>query len=398
MPKLVEIEGIDEAGRVGDRIFVVRLGVPLPSESTVMLQNLEHFDNLLVRHSDLQGRDATNLLAYVRDLLDNPHLSSTIFILREKTQLRLLRELMRLQGESHFAHRKTLIQIIRGEDYRPEDLSNAITDLSVLEREPVHVESFVKAFAVRKVTMTLETQSPLLRDPRQIDRLIVIQVDGGFPFVFWWKDLIDSGLLPKMKRGAVFFAGITNADGHYPLVSAAGAVASVLHKYPQYSHLYPIRELEIENDSELPDESFYRGHVSSLTRPTFQFRMLLIGDIGDTLRSLLPYAFHKAQRTKTWEPFKIEESVEDFLHAYGPGGPDNTIGVYGALKTPADKAGVKLLREESYPCYHTSELKSSVEGLFEDLTGEIELLPSEKRGTMQLKLSALREKCEKELK
>jgi hypothetical protein len=398
LPKLVEIEGIDEAGRVGDRIFVVRLGVPLPSESTILLQNLEHFDNLLVRHSDLQGRDATNLLKYARDLLDNPHISSTIFVLRESTQLRLLRELMRLQAENQFVHRKTLIQIIKREDYRPEDLSSVITDLSVLEKEPVYVESFVKAFAIRKITMKLETLSPLLRDPRQIDRLIVVQVDGGFPFVFWWKDLIDSGVLSKMKRGTVFFAGITNADGHYPLVSAAGAVASILHKYPQYSHLYPTRELEIENDSELPDQSFYRGHITSLTRPTFQFRMLLIGDIGDTLRSLLPYAFHKAQRTKTWEAFKIEKSVEDFLATYGAGGPENTIGVYGALNTPADKDGVKLLRDEGYPCYHTSDLRSSVEGLFDDLAGEIELLPSERRSTIQLKLTALREKCKKELK
>lgn len=396
-PKLVEIEGIDEAGRVGERILFVRLGVPLPSESSVLLQNLQHFDNLIVRHEDLKGKDEGTLLRYAKEVLDNPQISFTIFVLREATQLKLLRQLMHLQGDACFLHRKTLIQIIRGEQYETTRLSEAISDLAVFENEPVHVESFLKAFAIRKIVMKLETMSPLLRDPRDLDRLLVIQVDGGFPFVFWWKNLVDSGVCPKLRRGSVLFSGITAGDAHYPVVSTAGAVASILRKCPQHSYLYPTRELEIEDDSELPTQDFYRGHVSSLTRPTFQARMLLIGDIGSTVACLLPYALHRTDRSRTWEVFPIEKSVEDFLHAYGPGGPDNTIAVYGALKTQADKEGLKFLREEGYTCNHTTELKSCLQELFGDLSNDADLLPSKTKSTIQGKLDKLKHACEAEL-
>jgi hypothetical protein len=395
-PKLIEINGIDEAGRVGERIYLARIGVPIPSELSILLENLKHFGNLLIGHNDLKGRDEGSLVKYVRDILDNSAISHSLYVLREETQLKILRQLMKLQGESYFLHRKTLINIIQGEEYDNAQLSKTISDLSVLQNEPPYVESFVKAFAIREIVANLDTQSPLLRDNRPIDRLIVIQIDGGFPFVFWWRDDIDSGRLAKLTIGKVFFSGITSGDAYYPTISTAGAIASIIQKHPTYSHLFPIRELEC--NPELLDAGYYQRHLDSFTRPFFQFRMLLIGEIGDSLRRMLPFALHRTDRSKTWEPFQIEKSVPNFLDNYGAGGPDNTIGVYGRLRGNVDKEGVKLLKDEGYNCHHVSELQGSVMKLFDDLSSEISLLPSTTREGLLVKLTKLKETCSAEMK
>jgi hypothetical protein len=396
-PKLVEINGIDEAGRIGERIYIVRLGVPLPSESSILLLNLKHFGNIVVEHSDLIGKDDRSLLSYAREVLDIPNISHTILALREGLQLKLLRQLMRLQSDSYFLYRKNLLNVIKRTPYDEAELSRLISDLSVFKNEPAYAESFTKAFAIRSMVMKLGTQSSLLRDSREgIDKLLVIQVDGGFPFVFWWKDDLDNGRIPKLARGACNFAGITSRDKCYPIVSASGAVASILRKFPQHTHFFPIDE--IDEDVELPNEDYYQGHMISFTRPTFRHRMLIIGEVGSRLRSLIPYALHRSDRSRTWEPFHIQKSVPNFFHDYGEGGPDNTIGVYGTLGGTADKDDVKFLRENDYPCYHVSELQKSIVSLFDDLASEIDLYPSNARPSLQVKLSKLKETSASESK
>jgi len=76
MPTLVEINGLDEGGRIVDDLIFVRVAVPITSELQLLLRNISHFEKIIVRKEDLKGREEKNLSAYVRDMVDDPTIIS----------------------------------------------------------------------------------------------------------------------------------------------------------------------------------------------------------------------------------------------------------------------------------------------------------------------------------
>ena len=113
MPTLVEINGIDEAGRLGEDIYFVRVGVRIDEEVQLLLRNLDHFGKLFVRKEDLFGREEKNLQKYLRDSLDDPCSAVSVFRMDVNVQMKLLREYLRFQSEDIFKARGGLNWCIR---------------------------------------------------------------------------------------------------------------------------------------------------------------------------------------------------------------------------------------------------------------------------------------------
>jgi len=387
----VEIDGIDEAGRIGETIFFVRVGVPLPAENRILLHNLDHFDKLIVDQSDLKGRSSQNLFRYVKRVIDDPSISMSIFAMRSECQLRLLRRLWKFESDKLFKFRKRLIDAYESEDIT--GLSEAIGHLEIFENPSVYAESFVKGFGIQEITRRLDVESRLFLLKSAMERLLVVQVDGGYPFAFWWKSFLESPDLKNIKRGNTFFTGLTSGDRYYPVISAAGTIASVFRYHAPPLTFYGVHEIECPANEDLPNEDFCSHHASALSKPIYQYRMLLLGSMHQTIRSLMPYAIHREDRRKTYEVFSIERSAEDFLKNFG-GKPDSTVVLYGDLTSEGQRENLRFLKESGYECFHTSDKKSNLESLFGNLEEQIDVAPTDKRKELLAKVQRIRAECE----
>ncbi len=399
MPTLVEINGLDEAGRVGETIWLVRVGVRIDTEIQILLRNLEHFGKLIVRKSDLYGREPKNLMKYVRDTIDDPAFDVSIFRMRPQTQLRVMREYFGFLCDDMFRARKVLIDALKpgqSDQTSPEKnqgwseeamvespIWGVTNSLKRFERHPFLCESIVKSYGMMTITARLDHTSGLFRVPLGpgAKLMLVVQIDGGYPFAFWWPKLVMSPLLSNMKKKNTHISGVSQGDGYYPTLSAAGAIANILDRCPQRVSFLPTRELTYDDNFPV-DRELYDGHTLALVRPTFENRIVFVGKFHPDLISCLPYCIHRANRRKTYEPFHIEISSESFFNKYGYGKPENTIVIFGKLSSSQNKKDAWYCKSKGYQWKHVADLRKDFESLCTDVESEIDLLHKEKKAKL----------------
>lgn len=106
MPTLVEINGLDEAGQVGDSIFFVRVAVGLPNEQHIILRNIEYFDSLIATKDRLRGYEPSTLFKYFLAFQNDPTVDVTIFKMFPDVQLKLIKELSMLTAQDMYDVKK----------------------------------------------------------------------------------------------------------------------------------------------------------------------------------------------------------------------------------------------------------------------------------------------------
>lgn len=410
MPTLVEINGLDEAGKVGETIWFVRLGVRIDSELQILLRNLEHFDKLIVRKSDLFGREEKNLMKYARDVIDDPILNISIFRMQLQTQIQVLKEYFGFLCNEMFKARKILIDGLKlaemsqtvltqkaneSEETPPQNpMWQVVETLQRFEHHPYLCESLVKSYGMMNLTARLDRISDLFKTSLGLGtkRMLVTQIDGGYPFAFWWQKLVRSSHLSNIKKKNVYITGVSHGDCYYPTLSVAGAIAFILNRYPHRASFLPIHEM-VYDDRFPMDAEFYDGHTKALNRPTFVNRMIFLGIISPDLMTCLPYCLHRLDRRRTYEPFHIEISSESFFGRYGSGKPENTVVILGKLNTAKHRADVWSCKSKGYECKHLADLKDGFESLCTDISDEIDLLHKEKRAKLSGKFENIRKKC-----
>lgn len=71
MSSNIEINGIDEAGRIGENILFTKASVDRDFEIHLFLTNLSYFNKLIPNKDDIKGYDAKTVIKYTRDIIDN---------------------------------------------------------------------------------------------------------------------------------------------------------------------------------------------------------------------------------------------------------------------------------------------------------------------------------------
>jgi hypothetical protein len=405
LPTLIEINGIDEGGKIGEDIYFVRVGVRIDEEIQLLIRNLDHFGKLIVGKQDLFEREEKNLQKFLRDTFDDPCANVDIFRMSIQTQIQVLKAYLEQMNADMFKARGVLIgsfkSIISGEeshDTAEEDIWQVTKSLKIFEQFPFLYESAVKAYGMQAVTGKLDYISDLFRTTLVAGsrHMLVVQIDGGYPFTFWWHRFLESPKLHNMKRGNVHFAGITQGDSYYPTVSTAGTLAYIINKYPQRAFYLPVSEIKYNEEFPI-NEEYYHIHANSIIAPAFQDRLLMIGAIDDELRSILPYCIHKADRRKNYEPFKIESGVRGFFERFGYGNSDNTTVLLGRLTNTQQKDDVKFCKERGLTCSHITDAKKHVSNFFSDMDDEIDLLPKDKKAKLTGDFEPIKKKCLDEL-
>jgi len=284
-------------------------------------------------------------------------------------------------------------------------IQNVLNSLNRFKRKTIYAESFVKAFGMKKIVEDIGKF--YLRKYKSVEILsgdsgprIIVRIDGGFPFAFWWKDVLDdaeSGLV----KGKCLISGITNGDSYYPMMATAGTISNLLRMHPEIHYLFPIKELDAQRVRSGDEDfhTFYRAHSYSLSRPIYQNRILIIGKINDQLACCIPYLFHIQEAyKKTFETFAISGEVENFLRDFGHGAKEDTNIVVGKMTSLLDKKNLKYCKDKEYPIKYLSDFQPTFNDLSNKLHSEIELAPSGKRHSLEAKLTRLDSVCKTEMK
>jgi len=399
----VNINGLDESGKIGEDIIFSRISVEKDFELHLMLNNLSCFNKLIPNKNDVSGYDVKSLIRYARDIIESAVFKTSIYKMRCEAQVFLLRLLYRYLSEDLFRLRGEILDLFNRKNWGV--IQTALNSLNRFKRKWIFAESFVKAFGMKMIVEDIGRF--YLRRYESVENLssdsgprVIVQIDGGFPFTFWWKDLLDdaeSGLI----KGKCLITGITNGDKYYPTIATAGTISNILHLHPEIHYLFPIKEIETQRVESKEEDlfDFYRNHSFSLSRPIYQNRILIIGKIIDEIACCVPYLFHiQVGRTKTFETFSISGSIENFLRDFGHGTKEDTNIVVGQMTTTLDRQNLQYSKEKGYPIKHLSDFQTPFNDLASKLHSEIELAPSGKRHSLEGKISSLESICKRELK
>ena len=115
MPKFIEINGIDEAGSVGEPIIFCRINVSIKNEIQLFLRNLNHFGTLMPNKMKLRGFDPSNLLKYVTGLIEDPTLRVELYRMPPEVQLKLVYSLAMQTAIELQGNRAELVNIFDNE-------------------------------------------------------------------------------------------------------------------------------------------------------------------------------------------------------------------------------------------------------------------------------------------
>jgi len=390
----IEINGLDESGSVGETILFVRVGTGLLNESQIFLRNIDFFNSLIASKNILKGYDSSTLLKYVLSFIEDPSFDVTIFRIFPEAQLKILRSFSILTAKDLYSIRGTFVKLFdskgnlaKVDRKMVKEISEATNKLKRFRKPEYWLDSFVKSYGMMLATLKLADM--LKTKPGFTSYFWVIQADGGYPFVFWWRDVI--GKKKHFKKGTFVISGVSNGDRYYPVISTAGIIAASLLRNIDKLHGFPVYPLKYNDDFDVAH--FYESHSKAIEIPTFQHRVLFIGKIPENLRACIPYLIHKRDRHKTYEPFHVGTSMKWFFKKYSPGKPENTIIVYGGELSQKDKENIDFCREKKYPVFHISEFKKDFQKLLNELNTEIQYFPENKKQRLSTRLKNIEQDC-----
>jgi hypothetical protein len=239
------------------------------------------------------------------------------------------------------------------------------------ERTPYRMESFIKSYGFRMIVEDLQQSSPVLKDRSITDYRVISHVDGGFPFVFWWRTFLT--YQPPNSRFSLQktpIYGVTKGDEYYPATSMAGNIAYISSSIPGIVYPHNIKDLPEMDSTKLND--FYNLFNQTTDVPTFQKRVLFIGSLYQDFQYLIPFILHLGDNYRfVYEPFRLSwksgGTLNSFYRTFGRY-PENDIIVIGPCKRPEDKEIAKECANLDLDCQNASDLL----GVYNDLLDKIE--------------------------
>jgi hypothetical protein len=333
----IELNGYDETGTVGRNLRFVRVGLNSVNELRPFVYNLLHFGTITASKRFLSGQTEARKTAYVRMILADPSIQVSQYAFTTDHQIDVLRQFVLLEGIELFRRRQPIVVAIQQGNERAA-LEGIATYLRRYERSPFWLESFVKSYGFRMVVGDLVHSSKVLRNPKFSDFQILSYVDGGFPFVFWWRSFLSSapmGSRFSQDRTPVF--GITKGDEYYPVTSMAGNLAYITNTVPGMIYPHNIAELPRMDRADL--NQFYAEYSTRVSTPTFLKRALFLGDIPPSLQYTIPFIMHRNSGYRyIYEPFRLEpgRSLHTFYRAFGYY-PQNDVVIVGKMRGEPEK-------------------------------------------------------------
>lgn len=367
---IIEVNGYDETGIIGKHLRFVRIGMSNENNLRPYVYNLLHFRSVSATKRFLGGISDSIKIDYVKKVMNDPAISMTQYLFSTDHQIDVLRQFTLLEEKSLYAKRGELIYDLRSAgDHRPflEDLA---IFLKRYERAPYWMESFMKSYGFRMIIEDLRKTSSVLSDRKISDYRVVSYVDGGFPFVFWWRrflELQDPNSRFSLQKTPIY--GVTKGDEYYPATSMAGNIAFITSTVSGMVYPQNVTDLPRMNLQQLNE--FYDLFSQKTSIPTFQKRVLFVGSLHRDFQYLIPYVLHVNDDFEhVYEPFRLtwkeDGTLKAFYRTFGRY-PQNDVVIIGGIRSEEDKKIIEECKHTGLDCRPAQEFL----GLYRDLLDEI---------------------------
>ena len=312
---LVEINGFDESGSIGEPIKFVRVGMNKEDELKPFIYNLLHFGKLNLTKAVLKERGISTKRRFIKDVFSDISFSINEYVMNIELQILILKMFMASEFNYVKIRRDELIRAYNSEKIK-EVVSEVIDSLRKYLFPFRYIESCVKAYGHRYMIEDLIKTSKILRDPRNHGSCRVYSlIDGGYPFAFWYEGFQDEKFnigMPFSRYQTPIF-GISHGDEYFPTISLSGSIAYITKEDPSISYSYRIKQIEEISDLKLED--FVLEYSKSCSNPFFLERILFFGQIPGELQYVIPY-LNYIRNNRFTEPFRVTKSFTSFYKEF----------------------------------------------------------------------------------
>jgi hypothetical protein len=362
MTKIIEANGYDESGIIGRNLRFVRVGMTIENSLRPFVYNLLHFRSVSATKRFLSGISNDIKIDYIKKVMNDPAIDVTQYQFSTDHQIDILRQFTLLEEKSWYKKRREIVfSILDTQDLSRKrvTLENLSSYLKRYERAPYWMESFIKSYGFRMITEDLAKTSRILIDRSIDDYKVISYVDGGFPFVFWWRHFLNfqsSGSRFSPHNTPIF--GVTKGDEYYPATSMAGNIAYITSTTLGMVYPHNILELPTMNFEQLND--FYSLFSQTTNVPTFQKRILFVGYIPRDFQYLIPFILHIGSDLKqVFEPFRLrwkyQGTLKTFYRTFGYY-PENDMVILGSLRSEHDKEIAKECYNRELDCQNAEDM------------------------------------------
>jgi hypothetical protein len=333
--------------------------------------NLLHFRSVSATKRFLGGISDSIKIDYVKKAMNDSAISVSQYSFSTDHQIDILRKFILLEEKNLFSKRGDVLYCLLHQGNREGALEDMASFLKRYDRTPYRMESFIKSYGFRMIVEDLLQSSPVLKNRAVTNYRIISYVDGGFPFVFWWRTFLAYQQLNSrfsLQKTPIY--GVTKGDEYYPATSMAGNIAYISSCIPNLVYPHNIIDLPEMDSTKLND--FYNVFNQTTDVPTFHKRILFVGSLYQDFQYLIPFILHLGSDYKfVYEPFRLAwksgGTLKSFYRTFGRY-PENDIIVMGPCKREEDKEIAKECADLDLDCQNASDLL----GVYDDLLDKIE--------------------------
>lgn len=300
---------------------------------------------------------------YCQNLSEEGYVKVKFYKLFPSEQNKILRDVFKAQGNFLFKSRDHLVRMYDKGKVFKKSLSHIIRELYHYKNASKFPDVCLKSYSFLYILNEICNNYNICEFLKKNDNIIHAQIDGGHFFSFWWYDLINYHDNKNILQNRLFINGIANGDEYYLAINIADLFAKAFMGGPHKFLDYEIQKIEY-NFHKLPfsNEIFYQKLWEFLSKNVYKKRILLIGK--SELLDLVPIVLHHKNRTKYYEPFKINENITFWFKENTKGYPNENLAVFGEVLKEVDKVNIEICKELKIETISIKDLKKEFKSFF----------------------------------
>ncbi len=371
----MKIIGFDESGSLGDKnIIFSQVQFEIEREFDIFIHNLLNSKYFLFPKRIVNGWDIIKKIKICQNLLKNDLVKVRIYKLNMVEQNKIMYDINQSQGDILFKIRENLIKMYI-EDYEENDIESVNSKLSNDKKElepiismlspyskPFRVfDTFAKSYSylyiLNKVCKSTETIDLL----NSGSKIIRVEIDGGYPFSYWWHFFLSEHLNKDLLENRVFINGISRGDENYLSMNIADLVAKTFSKALPKFIGYQINDINYDfKELKYSKNIFFEKYWKILVNPFIRNRIIFIGK--SELFRIIPYILYSDNRKDQFEAFELrnDEPIQNHFKSHRIKSSKKILIIFSNNLNRTEKDNIKYCEEKGLENHHISEYSEKI--------------------------------------
>ncbi len=238
--------GLDESGKVGDENMIFcQIEIDQERENDIFIQNLINSKQFFLPKNLISGWDLKKKSKVCHNLYTKDFLKAKIYRLNASEQNKIFYNVFKALGRRFFKIREGLLEAYGNIRHKKskEIIEDTILNLKLFGKPYKIPDFFLKSYSylyiLNRICNSSLTQNYLEKD----NHIMRVEIDGGYPFSFWWYNLINNNEHRDLLQKKFFISGITHGDEYYLAVNIAGFMASAIRQNISLFFDFPINDI-----------------------------------------------------------------------------------------------------------------------------------------------------------